>query len=126
MLKAIHVLTVVVSLSLFIFRGLWMQTQSPMLRKRWVKILPHLNDTVLLASAVALAVMIEQYPFVDAWLTAKVIGLIIYILLGMLALHWGKTANVRNTAWIFGLVTFLYIISVAILKTPYGFLIHMM
>lgn len=125
MLKAVHVLTVVISLGLFVFRGLWMQTQSPMLRKRWVKIVPHVNDTILLVSAVALAVMIEQYPFVDAWLTAKVVGLVVYIMLGMVALHWGKTANMRNTAWILGLVVFLYIISVAILKTPYGFLMHM-
>jgi len=120
MLKTIHLLTAVTSISLFFVRGIWMLTDSAMLTRRWVKIAPHINDTILLLSAVMLVIAIQQYPFSDAWLTAKVIALVCYILLGMVALKWGKTKPVRAIAWVSGLCVFLYIVSVAMIKSPWG------
>ncbi|HMY91216.1 MAG TPA: SirB2 family protein, partial [Nitrosomonas sp.] len=85
---------------------------------RWVKILPHVNDTVLLLSAIMLAITIQQNPLENSWLTAKVIGLLTYILLGMVALRFGKTRRTKITAWIMALMVFGYIVLVALTKNP--------
>jgi uncharacterized membrane protein SirB2 len=115
-LKYVHVACVVLSYVLFFVRGVWMMRDSPLLARRWVKILPHVVDTLLLASAIALAVLIRQYPFTAPWLTAKVLGLVLYIGLGMLALKRGKTKRARVTAWIAAQIVFLYIVAVALTK----------
>lgn len=72
-LKHVHVGTVVVSFSLFFLRGLWMMGAPQKLQARWVRIVPHVIDTILLVSAIALAVLTAQYPFVQPWLTAKIL-----------------------------------------------------
>ena len=122
LLKNIHVTCVVLSLSGFFARGVLMLVESPLLKAPWVRITPHAVDTVLLASAIALAATIQQYPGFHGWLTAKVIGLIVYIVLGVVALKRGKTRAVRIAAWIAALVVFAYVVSVAMTKHPLGFL----
>ncbi|MEW5888877.1 MAG: SirB2 family protein [Pseudomonadota bacterium] len=121
-LKHIHVLAVVLSFSGFFVRGLWMLADSPMLNRRWVKVAPHVNDSVLLVSALALAALIGQYPFVHGWLTAKVLGLLAYIGLGMFALRRGRSKALRVAFWLAALLIFGYIVSVALSKNPWGFL----
>jgi uncharacterized membrane protein SirB2 len=117
-LKHLHVAAVVVSYALFVLRGVWMIRGSPMLRRNWVRIVPHVNDTVLLAAGITLAVMIAQYPFVAGWLTAKVVALLLYIGLGMVALRFGRTRRIRIAAWIAGQAVFAYIVVVAVTKNP--------
>ncbi|MBA4143540.1 MAG: SirB2 family protein [Nitrosospira sp.] len=121
-LKALHVASVAISYLLFSVRGIWMMHESPMLKQRWVKITPHVVDTVLLTSAVALAVMIDQDPLHDSWLSAKVLGLLLYIGLGMISLRFGKTRRARISAWIAAQAVFLYIVLVAVTKNPALFL----
>jgi uncharacterized membrane protein SirB2 len=118
-LKSIHVLTVIASYALFFVRGAWMIAESPLLAQRWVRIVPHVNDTVLLASAIAMSVMIRQYPLVTGWLTAKVAGLVLYIALGMVAFRLGRTKRVRIAAWIAAQCVFLYIVAVALTREPW-------
>jgi uncharacterized membrane protein SirB2 len=117
-LKAIHVGSVIASYALFVLRGVWMLRDSPLLRQRWVRILPHVVDTALLTSAVLLAYTIRQYPFVAPWVTAKVLALLLYVGLGTLALKRGRTRGTRLAAWIAAQLVFFYIVSVAITKTP--------
>jgi uncharacterized membrane protein SirB2 len=117
-LKTVHVSCVAASYALFFVRGLWMMRESAHLQQRWVKIVPHLVDTLLLASAVALAVMSRQYPIVDGWLTAKVAGLLIYIGLGTVALKRGKTRRTRIAAWLAAQAVFFYIVAVALTRQP--------
>jgi uncharacterized membrane protein SirB2 len=117
-LKYLHVSCVILSYALFLVRGVWMMRGSPLLAQRWVRIVPHVVDTVLLASAIAMAVAIRQYPFTAPWLTAKLVGLIAYIALGMIALKRGRTKRVRLTAWVAAQFVFLYIVAVAINKNP--------
>jgi len=117
-LKAVHVTCVAVSYVLFVVRGIWMMRDSPMLARRWVKVLPHLNDTVLLAAAIALAIMLRQYPFVNGWLTAKLLALVLYILLGILALKPGRPKAARIAAWIAAQAVFFYIVAVALTRNP--------
>lgn len=122
MIKSIHLLTVSFSILLFILRYIWMILESPLLQKKWVKILPHIIDTLLLVSAIILAIQISQYPFVDGWLTAKVIALLLYIVLGTIALKRGKTKALRVFAGLLAIVTFAYILTVAISKNTLGFI----
>ncbi|SCY64588.1 Uncharacterized membrane protein SirB2 [Nitrosospira sp. Nl5] len=117
-LKMIHVTSVAISYLLFSLRGIWMMQESTVLQQRWVKITPHVVDTVLLTSAIALAIMIHQDPINNSWLSAKITGLLLYIGLGMTALKYGKTRKTRISAWIAAQVVFLYIVLVALTKSP--------
>jgi uncharacterized membrane protein SirB2 len=113
LLKSAHVTCVVVSGAGFILRGLWMLQDSPLLARRWVRVAPHVVDTALLASAIALAAATGQYPFVQGWITAKVFGLVAYIGLGTIALKRGRTRGVRLAAFCGALLVFSYIVAVA-------------
>lgn len=121
-LKYIHVSSVIFSYLLFLTRGIWMMHSSAQLQQRWVKIIPHVIDTVLLTSAITLAVLIQQYPLADAWLTAKVAGLLLYIGLGITAFRFGKTYPIKVGAWIMAQIVFFYIVLVALTKNPTIFL----
>lgn len=121
-LKLIHISCVVISIHFFFLRGIWMMFDSPLLQARWVKIVPHVIDATLLFSALALAWQIKQYPFVHGWLTAKVFGLIAYIILGTIALKRGKTRQIRVLAWVAALLVFSFIVWVAATHNPAPFL----
>ena len=121
-LKHLHLTAVILSLCLFALRGVWMLADSPRLGRRWVRIVPHVIDTALLASAIGLTVILHQYPFAQGWLTAKVLGLIAYIILGSIALKRGPTKPIRAAAFIGSLAVFGYIVSVALSRSPLGFL----
>lgn len=116
-IKGVHVTTVAVTLALFLLRGVWSLNGTLAGRGRWVRILPHLNDTLLLASAITLAVMSRQYPGQQGWLTAKVIGLVLYIGLGTLALKPGRSRGVRAMAYVTALAVFTYIVATAITRS---------
>jgi uncharacterized membrane protein SirB2 len=117
-LKSVHVSSVAASYVLFFTRGIWMMRVPHLLTRRWVRIVPHVVDTILLASAIALAVTIRQYPFVADWLTAKVIGLVVYIVLGSIALKRGRSKRVRIGAWLAAQAVFAYIVAVALAHDP--------
>lgn len=117
-LKALHVGCVATSYALFLLRGLWMMFRPEWLQRRWVRILPHVVDTVLLGSAVAMALMIRQYPFVAGWLTAKLLALLLYIVLGSIALKRGRTLKQRVAAWLAAQAVFFYIVAVALTRSP--------
>ena len=118
-LKYVHVGAVVVSFGLFFLRGMWMMAAPEKLAVRWVRVVPHVIDTVLLVSAIALAAITAQYPFVQPWLTAKVLALLAYILLGTVAIRRGRTRRVRVVAWILALTVFGYMIAVARARVPF-------
>ena len=115
-IKYIHITCAILSGSLFLLRGYWMLVESEMLQRRWVKVVPHIVDTLLLTSALIMVFWSGQYPFVQSWLTAKVIALIVYIALGTIALKRGKTKAVRSGALLAAIVTFAYIVSVALTR----------
>jgi uncharacterized membrane protein SirB2 len=116
--KYIHVSCVVITFVLFFIRGLWMIFDSDLLQRKWARRLPPVIDTILLASAIILSVTIRQYPLVNAWLTAKVVVLLLYIGLGMLALTYGKTKRIRVASWVAAQLCFMYIVAVALTKHP--------
>ena len=119
-LKMVHVGSAVLSLALFSVRGAWMMVSPARLGQPWVKVVPHVVDTVLLGSAIALAIAIGNYPGTHAWLTAKVAGLVVYVELGSIALKRGPTRAIRVAAYFAALAVFAYIVSVAVTKSPAG------
>ncbi len=121
LLKHLHIATVNLTFALFVVRGYWMIIDSPMLVRHWVRVVPHVNDTVLLIAAIALTVLGHWHPLTDGWLTAKLIALLLYIALGSLALRPGRPKWVRVTAWLLALLVFAYIILVAVMKDPWIF-----
>lgn len=118
-LKNLHLTTIAITLTLFVLRGAWMMARSPLLQARWVRIVPHLNDSLLLASGIGLAVLIRQYPLTHGWLTAKFFALIAYILLGTIALKRGRTRGQRISAWFAALLVFGYMAAVARAHDPF-------
>lgn len=121
LLKYLHVGCVALSGAGFLVRGVWMLQASPLLARRWVRVAPHVVDTVLLASAIALASLIGQYPLMQGWLSAKLLGLFAYIVLGAIALKRGRTRAIRIAAFCGALLVFAYIVAVATTKSvlPY-------
>lgn len=120
--KSIHVACVMASGVGFFVRGVLMVRGSAWLHSRWARILPDTVDGALLLSAVILTMLIRQYPFVDHWLSAKVLGLLAYIVIGSVALRRGRTRGIRVVAWLMATLVFGYIISVAVSKNSQGFL----
>jgi uncharacterized membrane protein SirB2 len=118
MVKQVHVSAATVSIALFLLRGTWMLWSPERLRRTWVKVVPHVVDTVLLASALWLAwqVGVGGAP----WLAAKVIALVVYIVAGTIALKRGRTRTERVGALLFAVATFAYIVTVAVTKSPWG------
>ncbi|MDE2094837.1 MAG: SirB2 family protein [Burkholderiales bacterium] len=121
-LKTIHMSAVALSVTGFFGRGIGALAGARWVRSRLARTLPHVVDSVLLLSAIALAWRLRLDPLATPWLMAKIIGLLAYIVLGMVALRPGRPWPVRATAWVLALLTFGYIVSVAITKNPAGWL----
>lgn len=120
-LKMLHMSCALISILGFIFRGILKLKGSELLQRKFLKIAPHIVDTVLILSAIGLTVVTSQYPFVDGWLTAKLIGLIVYIGLGLVTLRFAKTQPIRVLAFILAILVFGYIATVARTHTPFPF-----
>lgn len=115
-IKYLHMTCAALSGTLFFARGMLMLADSPLLQRRPMKILPHLIDTVLLTSALIMVFWSRQYPFVQPWLTAKVLALIAYIVIGSIAIKRGKTKGGRTAAFVVALLLFGYIVKVALTR----------
>lgn len=115
-MKHLHISCVVISISLFILRAALEWQGLSWRRWRLLRILPHIVDTVLLGSALWLAFSMQQYPFANDWLTAKVIALFAYILLARQALLVHTT---HRLAWFAAaLMSVTYIVGVALTHSP--------
>ena len=113
MLKTIHLVTVGITLALFFYRGSLIYISKKDFNNKFLKITPHINDTVLLTTGIWMAINIQQYPLVHHWLTAKVVGLLAYIILGMFAMKWFRGTGKGLIAWVLAILVFIYIISAA-------------
>jgi uncharacterized membrane protein SirB2 len=118
-LKTTHVTCALIAYVLFFTRGVWVITNPQRLKLAWVRIVPHGVDSLLLASAIGLVVVTSQYPGPLAWLNVKIAGLILYIGLGMAAFRFCKSRGSKIVAWVLAQMTFLYIVLVAVTRTPF-------
>ena len=120
-IKLVHQGAVALSLTGFFARGVGSLSGAEWTRGRVAKTLPHVVDTVLLVSALMLAWMLHLTASNAPWLVAKVVGLFVYIGLGVVALRPAMSRRVRIGAWLAALATAAWIVSVAITKDPRGF-----
>ena len=120
--KLVHQGAVALSLGGFFIRGVASLAGAAWVRGRAARTLPHVIDTVLLTSALALAWMLRLHPGNAPWILAKVVGLVVYVALGVAALRPGRPPSVRAAAWLGALVAALWIVSVAVTRNPWGFL----
>ena len=119
--KYVHVGSVILSFALFLLRGTLMFADVGWRRHALLRIGPHVVDTVLLGSALTLSWLLRQYPFVHSWLTVKIVALVLYIVLGSLALKRAPTMRLRAAFFGLAVLTFLFIVSVARTHHPQGF-----
>jgi len=92
--------------------------ESPLLQVRLVKVLPHVNDALLILSAMGVAYLADLYPWEQPWMAAKLVALVAYILIGTVALKRGSTKAIRVMAWVLALAIFTYIVMVAMTHSP--------
>ncbi|OQX40050.1 MAG: regulator SirB [Oceanospirillales bacterium LUC14_002_19_P2] len=118
--KHLHMTLALLSLSLFFIRACWSMTGSQWLQKRWVKIVPHVIDTFLLICGLWLASLLSAWSF--PWLQAKLVAVVVYIMLGAMAIRPGRPAKVKAVMALSAIVVYGYIFAVAISKNPLPFL----
>lgn len=123
LIKHLHMTTAIISIAFFIVRAWWSVREVALLQRRWVRILPHINDTLLLVLGVMLTIMLSMSPHQHPWLAAKLLGLIVYILLGTVAIKRGRTPLTRGLTAIAAIAVFLYVFGTAITKNPLFFLL---
>ncbi len=121
LLKYVHILCVAVSFSLFFVRGLWMMKVYPPATERWVKILPHVVDALLLASAIGMVAIspLVRWPL---WIQAKIALLVVFAALAIASFRLGRGRLIKGSIWLVAALLFLYITTVAVLKQPSGIL----
>jgi uncharacterized membrane protein SirB2 len=121
--KQVHAWSVMLSFTLFLLRGAWVLAGRELPRGVVLRSLPHAVDTVLLTSALWLTTIIQQFPFQQSWLTTKVLLLLLYIVLGHVALRRARSRAGRALAFVTACSVFLFIYSVARLHHPLGALL---
>jgi uncharacterized membrane protein SirB2 len=117
-IKNAHLATVTFNIGFFMLRYFWMLNRSPLVQKRIIRRISQFNDTLLLLAGISMAILSSQYPFQSPWLTAKLIGLLVYIILGTLALRRARSHRARTLFGILALLTVGYIVLVATYRTP--------
>lgn len=118
--KHLHTSAVALTLAGFALRGWWMWSRPAMLQRRWVRIAPHVIDTLLLASGIAMVSYFFATAGLPDWVAAKIVGLLAYIALGTVALKRGRTRGVRLAALAGALLVAFWIVGVAFTKQLAG------
>lgn len=118
----LHLCTATLTLCGFVLRGYWMIAEATLLERRWVRIAPHVIDTVFLLSGIGLIFTMRLDFWQQPWLQAKLAALVVYILFGTVALKRGRTQHARIAALVLALLTFAYIVGVALSKSTASWL----
>ena len=117
-LKHLHVTCVVLSGLGFALRGWWMINDSPWLKARLAKVVPKGLWALLLGGAWVVAWQGGQSRSVQGGRTARVFGLLAYIVCGTIALKRGRTMRQRTLFLAFAVLAYAYIVSVALTRNP--------
>ena len=118
--KLAHVIFAAGSIALFMLRGTFTVLAARPLTQRVWKVLPHIVDTLLLAMGIWLVVMLRLDPFHVTWLGVKILCVIGYIILGVLAFHLQRPRWLRLGVFTAAILMFSFIVSIAVLQDPRG------
>jgi len=124
-LKYFHAALATLAIIGFLLRGYWMITGSELRQNRVIRIAPHIIDTLFLATGVALIYVLSLSPMQHNWLLAKFAALIAYIGLGMVAMRFGRTPEIRTLAFVGAVAAFAYIAGVALTKSPASWITYL-
>jgi len=116
-LKLVHMIAATLTIAGFVLRGFWMLSDSEKLQHPLVRILPHIIDTVFLLAGIGLIMTLHLPVLLPGWLQIKIAALLVYIVLGTIALKRGKTKRIRAIAFVLALLTFAYVVGVALSKS---------
>jgi uncharacterized membrane protein SirB2 len=125
-IRFVHIAAVLTSGFLFLIRGIAYFAGGRWALAAPVRYLCYSVDTVLLTAALMLMTIVQQYPFVHAWLTVKVVLLVVYVVLGWYAFWSDRSRGVRIGVWIVALAVYGFIITVARAHDPLGILAEFM
>jgi len=112
-----HMLLAVTSPVLFTLRA-WRGSRGLEPAAGWLRYTPHVVDSLLLAAGLSLCRIIHEYPFRDAWLTAKLLALIAYVGVGHVAVRRARRPRSRLAAWLAAMALLFYIFAVALTHDP--------
>jgi uncharacterized membrane protein SirB2 len=118
LLKLLHVSCALLSIGGFTLRGYWFFTHNHRFAMRSTRVLPHVVDSLLLASAIGMLLIWGMNPLASAWLSAKIVALLAYIVLGMIAFRFGRSRGQRLLAFSMALLAAGYIVAVAVTHSP--------
>jgi uncharacterized membrane protein SirB2 len=118
LIRIVHTSCALLSICGFAARGYLKVHQDNVPQSFKYKVLPHIVDTVLLASAIMLVILSGHYPFVSPWVTAKLVTLLVYISGGILLMRLRLGKIMRGVAYVFTMMCGAYIILVAFSKSP--------
>jgi uncharacterized membrane protein SirB2 len=121
-LKLVHISAATLSICGFVLRGTWMLQDSAWLGRTGVRVVPHVVDTVFLASGIGLVWLLHLPVLRIPWLMTKLVAIVVYIGLGMLALRRGRSKTARASAFGAALLVYAYIVGVAISKSTSSWL----
>lgn len=117
MLKLFHIALAYLTVIGFTVRGIWALTDSPRRNERWVRIAPHIVDTLLLVLGVIMMINLSLSP-TSGWLAAKLVGLLAYIGFGVLTMR-AKSRPLQLFGFIAALMSVGYIFAVAFTRSPW-------
>ncbi len=115
-LKLAHISCVVISGSLFIYRYARLSLHPDQALPKALKVLPHINDTVLLSCAIGMLVLIGLNPFTTPWLLAKIVALVLYIVLGAICMRSLPGSRRQSISFVAAISVFAYILLVGLNK----------
>lgn len=121
-IKQLHMSAAALSITCFVVRAWWSVRESPLRHARWVRILPHLIDTVLLGLGVTLMLLLAVWPWQHPWLAAKLLALLVYIGIGTIAIKQGARPQTRAAAAVAAVAVFGYMVGAAIRHSPLSWL----
>ena len=115
--KHLHLTLAALTILLFIVRSGFVIVWPAGMRKRWMKILAHGVDGLLIVSAIALLVVMNMNPIHVGWVLAKIIGLLAYIGFSVYAFKIANTLPSRLLGIFLAGAALAYIAMVAVRKT---------
>lgn len=118
-MKHLHMTLALISLIGFAIRGPLAINKHTIMQQKWIRIVPHINDTLLLLAAIYLVWALQLNPLTQSWLAAKIIALVIYIILGARVIKTRGSKTLQWSTYVAGLAVFAYIGAVAVTKSPW-------
>ena len=115
LLKEIHVTLAFITVAGFVVRGLLSLADSPLRDRTWIRVAPHIVDTLLLGFGIALAVSMSLSPLANGWLMAKIVGLLAYIGFGVMAMR-ARSRALKIVGFVAAIASVGYIFAVAFSK----------